>query len=73
MPKITVEALPGAPGRPPQIKIESDLNAPEAIFLLERAKAVLLTQPVPALDGEPLAVHEVSAASAMGRKLLQTG
>lgn len=66
MPTLTLEALPACDGRPPQIKINSDLGPAEALVLLERAKALLLAQPVPALDGEPLAVEEVPAAALAG-------
>ncbi len=53
MPSLTITAIPGEPGRPPQVKINSDLNPAEALVLLERVKALLLQQNVPALDGAP--------------------
>lgn len=61
MPSITIEAVPAAPGRPAGLKINSDLDAAEAVVLLERAKALLLGQNVPKLDGEPRAIEEAPA------------
>ncbi len=53
MATLTIEAVPAdaATGRPPGIKITSDLNSPEALMLLERVRALLAGQHVPALDG----------------------
>ncbi len=54
MPKLIIEAVPACEGRPSHIKIASDSQNPaEAVVLLERAKVSLLSQNVPALDGEP--------------------
>ena len=54
MPSVTIEACPSQNGRPPHVKVKSpDMELAEMIVLLERAKAVLLTQPIPSLDGEP--------------------
>lgn len=70
MKTLTIRAIPGVHGQPGRIEINSaELQPAEVIVLLERAKAALLTQPVPALDGEP-GVIEVAPAGAFGLKKL---
>lgn len=69
MPTLTIEAVPGEPGRPGQIKIICpDLQPAEAVVLLERAKAALVAQNVPALDGEPALIEQ--AQPGLARRLL---
>ncbi len=73
MKTLIIRAYPASAEGPGRTEIAStDLNPAEALFLLERAKAALLQQGVPSLDGEVPPPIEVPTQSLRDR-LLRAG
>ncbi len=70
MKTLIIRAIPAADGQPSRVEIaSSDLQPADALVLLERAKAALLQQAVPALDGEVPPAIEVPSGPLAGRLL----